>query len=224
AISVFLVALNILYLLVDETALPKGSADPEIRNASLSTFGVVQAVVEIVLMIYLMVSSVVGFYSLRIFQGLTPRKDDTTMTTIIGCCVSILVLSSALPVMSRTLGITRFDLLGDFGRFNWLGNFYIVLSYNLLFAVVTTLCLITKFTSAVREELLKALVGEVVKGQRDIVTAAERAGDVALLAEVLGRSQARLMEQMGAGKQQRWDICSVETGEDTPWTDRDQRD
>uniref|UniRef100_A0A8C7X8S8 Limb development membrane protein 1 n=1 Tax=Oryzias sinensis TaxID=183150 RepID=A0A8C7X8S8_9TELE len=106
---------------------------------------------------YLMVSSVVGFYSLRVFEGLTPRKDDTTMTTIIGCCVSILVLSSALPVMSRTLGMTRFDLLGDFGRFNWLGNFYIVLSYNLLFAVVTTLCLVRKFTSAIREELLKAL-------------------------------------------------------------------
>uniref|UniRef100_A0AAY5E9M3 Limb development membrane protein 1 n=1 Tax=Electrophorus electricus TaxID=8005 RepID=A0AAY5E9M3_ELEEL len=141
AISVFLVALNILYLLVDETALPKAST---VRG-------------HVRLKIYLMVSSVVGFYSLRIFQGLTPRKDDTTMTTIIGCCVSILVLSSALPVMSRTLGITRFDLLGDFGRFNWLGNFYIVLSYNLLFAVVTTLCLVRKFTSAVREELLKAL-------------------------------------------------------------------
>lgn len=54
-------------------------------------------------------------------------------------------------------GITRFDLLGDFGRFNWLGNFYIVLSYNLLFAIMTTLCLVRKFTSAVREELLKAL-------------------------------------------------------------------
>ncbi|KAG5268233.1 hypothetical protein AALO_G00209780 [Alosa alosa] len=156
-ISVLLVALNILYLLVDETALPKGSTDRGIGNASLSTFGVVQAVVEIILMFYLLVSSVVGFYSLRIFKGLTPRKDDTTMTTIIGCCVSILVLSSALPVMSRTLGITRFDLLGDFGRFNWLGNFYIVLSYNLLFAVVTTLCLVRKFTSAIREELLKAL-------------------------------------------------------------------
>ncbi|XP_067107740.1 limb region 1 protein homolog [Osmerus mordax] len=156
-LSVLLVALNILYLLVDETAMPKGSKDQGIGNTSLSTFGVVQAVVEIILMFYLMVSSVVGFYSLRVFQSLTPRKDDTTMTTIIGCCVSILVLSSALPVMSRTLGITRFDLLGDFGRFNWLGNFYIVLSYNLLFAVVTTLCLIRKFTSAVREELLKAL-------------------------------------------------------------------
>ncbi|XP_062377245.1 limb region 1 protein homolog [Sardina pilchardus] len=156
-ISVLLVALNILYLLVDETALPKGSTDRGIGNASLSTFGVVQAVVEIILMFYLLVSSVVGFYSLRIFKGLTPCKDDTTMTAIIGCCVSILVLSSALPVMSRTLGITRFDLLGDFGRFNWLGNFYIVLSYNLLFAVVTTLCLVRKFTSAIREELLKAL-------------------------------------------------------------------
>ncbi|XP_056317886.1 limb region 1 protein homolog [Danio aesculapii] len=156
-ISVLLVALNIVYLLVDETAMPKGSTERDIGNASLSTFGVAQAVVEIILMFYLLVSSVVGFYSLRIFQELTPRKDDTNMTTIIGCCVSILVLSSALPVMSRTLGITRFDLLGDFGRFNWLGNFYIVLSYNLLFAVVTTLCLVRKFTSAVREELLKAL-------------------------------------------------------------------
>ncbi|XP_034428035.1 limb region 1 protein homolog [Hippoglossus hippoglossus] len=156
-ISVIMVALNILYLLVDETAMPKGSTDRGIANTSLSTFGVAQAVLEILLIFYLMVSSVVGFYSLRVFEGLTPRKDDTTMTTIIGCCVSILVLSSALPVMSRTLGITRFDLLGDFGRFNWLGNFYIVVSYNLLFAVVTTLCLVRKFTSAVREELLKAL-------------------------------------------------------------------
>uniref|UniRef100_A0A8D3CSW0 Limb development membrane protein 1 n=1 Tax=Scophthalmus maximus TaxID=52904 RepID=A0A8D3CSW0_SCOMX len=145
--------------------------DRGIGNTSLSTFGVAQAVLEIILMFYLMVSSVVGFYSLRVFEGLTPSKDDTTMTTIIGCCVSILVLSSALPVMSRTLGITRFDLLGDFGRFNWLGNFYIVLSYNLLFAVVTTLSLIRKFTSAVREELLKAL-GKLIYSSSTTTTTA----------------------------------------------------
>ncbi|KAM5187167.1 limb region 1 protein homolog isoform 2-T5 [Callospermophilus lateralis] len=157
AISVLLVACNILCLLVDETAMPKGARGPGIGNASLSTFGFVGAALEIILIFYLMVSSVVGFYSLRFFGNFTPRKDDTTMTKIIGNCVSILVLSSALPVMSRTLGITRFDLLGDFGRFNWLGNFYIVLSYNLLFAIVTTLCLVRKFTSAVREELFKAL-------------------------------------------------------------------
>nr|KAF6418677.1 limb development membrane protein 1 [Rousettus aegyptiacus] len=157
SISVLLVACNILCLLVDETAMPKGTRGPGIGSASLSAFGFVGAALEIILIFYLMVSSVVGFYSLRFFGDFIPRKDDTTMTKIIGNCVSILVLSSALPVMSRTLGITRFDLLGDFGRFNWLGNFYIVLSYNLLFAVVTTLCLVRKFTSAVREELLKAL-------------------------------------------------------------------
>uniref|UniRef100_A0A8C3W1L1 Limb development membrane protein 1 n=1 Tax=Catagonus wagneri TaxID=51154 RepID=A0A8C3W1L1_9CETA len=157
SISVLLVACNILCLLVDETAMPKGTRGPGIGNASLSAFGFVGAALEIILIFYLMVSSVVGFYSLRFFGNFIPRKDDTTMTKIIGNCVSILVLSSALPVMSRTLGITRFDLLGDFGRFNWLGNFYIVLSYNLLFAIVTTLCLVRKFTSAVREELLKAL-------------------------------------------------------------------
>ncbi|KAG9348039.1 hypothetical protein JZ751_004059 [Albula glossodonta] len=51
-ISVLLVALNILYLLVDETAMPKGSKERGIGNASLSTFGVVQAAVEIILMLY----------------------------------------------------------------------------------------------------------------------------------------------------------------------------
>ncbi|XP_031236127.1 limb region 1 protein homolog isoform X3 [Mastomys coucha] len=145
SISVLLVVCNILCLLVDETAMPKGTRGPGIGSASLSTFGFVGAALEIILIF------------LRFFGNFTPKKDDTTMTKIIGNCVSILVLSSALPVMSRTLGITRFDLLGDFGRFNWLGNFYIVLSYNLLFAIVTTLCLIRKFTSAVREELFKAL-------------------------------------------------------------------
>ncbi|GAB1289495.1 Limb region 1 protein [Apodemus speciosus] len=67
SISVLLVACNILCLLVDETAMPKGTR------------------------------------SLRFFGNFTPKKDDTTMTKIIGNCVSILVLSSALPVMSRTL-------------------------------------------------------------------------------------------------------------------------
>lgn len=43
-------------------------------------------------------------------------------------------------------GITRFDLLGDFGRFNWLGNFHIVFLYNILFAGLTSACLINTLT------------------------------------------------------------------------------
>jgi hypothetical protein len=54
-------------------------------------------------------------------------------------------------------GITNFDLLGNFGRLEWLGNFYLVFSYNLLFAVVTAVCLTTKFTASVRTALLDRL-------------------------------------------------------------------
>jgi hypothetical protein len=37
---------------------------------------------------------------------------------------------------------------------DWLGNFYLILSYNLVFAVATALCLVKKFTSTVRRELI----------------------------------------------------------------------
>ncbi|KAL4229506.1 Limb region 1 -like protein [Mactra antiquata] len=57
----------------------------------------------------------------------------------------LLILSSALPVLSRTLGITNFDLVGDFGTMDWLGNFYIIFMYNLIFEVATVLCLWNKF-------------------------------------------------------------------------------
>lgn len=55
------------------------------------------------------------------------------------------------------IGIIRFDLFGDFGRFNWLGNFYIVLFYNLFFVIVIILCLVRKFIFVVREEFFKVL-------------------------------------------------------------------
>ncbi|XP_035112822.1 protein LMBR1L isoform X3 [Callithrix jacchus] len=162
-LSVLIVAIHILELLIDEAAMPRGmqvvlilypSGNPSLplftkpvscdsRQSTSWTF-------------YLMVSSVVGFYSSPLFRSLRPRWHDTTMTQIIGNCVCLLVLSSALPVFSRTLGLTRFDLLGDFGRFNWLGNFYIVFLYNAAFAGLTTLCLVKTFTAAVRAELIRA--------------------------------------------------------------------
>ncbi|CAM9945592.1 unnamed protein product [Bubo scandiacus] len=97
-----------------------------------------------------------GLLQLPLFTHLLPERQDTPLTKIIGNCVSLLVLSSALPVFSRTLGITRFDLLGDFGRFNWLGNFYIVFLYNMGFAGLTTLCLVKRVSWAVQAELIRA--------------------------------------------------------------------
>lgn len=56
------------------------------------------------------------------------------------------------------LGITNFDLLGDFGSIEWLGNFKIVLLYNILFAAGSSLCIVNKFTAKVRRELYARLV------------------------------------------------------------------
>ncbi|XP_040009881.1 limb region 1 homolog-like protein isoform X1 [Xiphias gladius] len=153
---VLMVCFNVLELLLDETAMPRGMEDPHLGLASFSMFGSLGAAVQVVLILYLMVSSVVGFYSSPLFTGLLPRAQDTNLTQIIGNCVSLLILSSALPVFSRTLGITRFDLLGDFGRFNWLGNFYIVFLYNMLFAGLTSASLIKTVTWAVQRELIRA--------------------------------------------------------------------
>uniref|UniRef100_A0A8C4FC80 Limb development membrane protein 1-like n=1 Tax=Dicentrarchus labrax TaxID=13489 RepID=A0A8C4FC80_DICLA len=140
---VLMVCFNVLELLLDEAALPRGM---EVR------------------IYYLMVSSVVGFYSSPLFTGLLPRAQDTNLTQIIANCVSLLILSSALPVFSRTLGITRFDLLGDFGRYNWLGNFYIVFLYNMLFAGLTSASLIKTVTWAVQRELIRAFGHRVPLG------------------------------------------------------------
>ncbi|KAF7238223.1 Protein LMBR1L [Varanus komodoensis] len=150
AISVLVVCFHVLELLLDDAAMPRGIQDAPLGKVSFSIFGSFGAALQVVLIFYLMVSSLVGFYSSPLFTKLLPERHDTAMTKIIGNCVSLLVLSSALPVLSRTLGITRFDLLGDFGRFNWLGNFYIVFLYNMLFAGLTTLCLVKKFTWAVQ--------------------------------------------------------------------------
>ncbi|XP_067385980.1 protein LMBR1L isoform X2 [Emydura macquarii macquarii] len=155
-ISVLVVCVHVLELLLDDAAMPRGIQDAPLGQVSFSIFGSFGAALQVVLIFYLMVSSVVGFYSSPMFTKLLPERQDTPMTKIIGNCVSLLVLSSALPVFSRMLGITRFDLLGDFGRFNWLGNFYIVFLYNMLFAALTALCLVQKFTWAVQAELIRA--------------------------------------------------------------------
>ncbi|MEQ2215262.1 Limb region 1 -like protein [Xenoophorus captivus] len=67
-----------------------------------------------------------------------------------------LLLNVLFDLCSFPTGITRFDLLGDFGRYNWLGNFYIVFLYNMLFAGLTSASLTKTVTWAVRRELIRA--------------------------------------------------------------------
>ncbi|XP_070536228.1 protein LMBR1L-like [Ptychodera flava] len=157
AISLFMVGLNIFRLLLGYGSLPGGVSEVALGKASLSSLGSVGAAIEVALILYVMSASLVGFYSVPWFRGLSPKHKDTAMTKIIANSTVLLILSSALPLLSRSIGITTFDLLGDFGRIDWLSNFYIVFGYNAAFSVATAFCLVNKFTMTMRDYLLMRL-------------------------------------------------------------------
>uniref|UniRef100_A0A1B6K5F8 Protein LMBR1L n=1 Tax=Homalodisca liturata TaxID=320908 RepID=A0A1B6K5F8_9HEMI len=157
AITVLIVVQNTIELLIGIKALPISSRQFTLGLTSLSKLGPTGAVLEVVLILYLAVTSTVGLYSLPLLWRITPCLSQTPFYYIIANCALLLVLSSALPLLSRTLGITNFDLLGVYGQIEWLGNFKIILLYNLTFAVSATLCLFNKFSLAVRRELYNRL-------------------------------------------------------------------
>ncbi|KAL5009965.1 hypothetical protein ScPMuIL_012270 [Solemya velum] len=161
-LCLLMVVHNTFQLLVGIKALPVGAKETVLGLSSLSALGLIGAALEIILILYVMSASVVGLYSLPLLCHLRPLHQDTAMLKIIGNCIVLLILSSALPVLSKTLGITNFDLIGNFGSMDWLGNFYIILLYNGLFATATAFCLVTKVTATVREEIyvrLKTVFG-----------------------------------------------------------------
>nr|XP_039249995.1 protein LMBR1L-like isoform X1 [Styela clava] len=124
---------------------------------SLSAFGIVGTMLEVAVIFYLMLASVVGLYNLPGFKKMRPQRQDTSMTGIIFNCLTIQLLGSSLPVLCRILGITEFVLQGSYGQFSWLGNFYVVFFCNLAFAGFTAFCLTKKVTTKMRNELYKAL-------------------------------------------------------------------
>lgn len=74
------------------------------RSVLLSVLGPVGAVLEVVLILYLIAASLLGCYSLPLIAKIRPRPRDTPMVHVIANCVVVLILSSALPLLARTLG------------------------------------------------------------------------------------------------------------------------
>lgn len=59
---------------------------------------------EIVIILYMLVASTVGLYSLPVVSTYRPQIKQTPLTHIVGNCTLLLILSSALPLLSRILG------------------------------------------------------------------------------------------------------------------------
>ncbi|VDN01597.1 unnamed protein product [Thelazia callipaeda] len=155
SITVLMVLINTLQLLFGFRALPVYAQYMEVN--SRHTLGIFGAVIEVIIIWYIMIAAMIGVYSVPLLRRICPEFHKTSMTCIIANCTTVLVLSSALPVLARTLGITTFDLVGAYGSFMWLSNFTLVWTYNVAFAVVTVFCLFNHFTTPVRRELIQRI-------------------------------------------------------------------
>lgn len=184
AYSVILVSINTIQLIGGFRSLPLSSAlslaqqrtnqQVDIEDSSLDEMierqqandissrdqrnGPIGAFLDIVMILYLWCASLCGLYNLPRLCCLRPRRHQCSFNQIMGNCTILCLLSSALPLLARTLGMTNFDLLADFGRIEWLGNFYVVLLYNLVFLVSTTLCLMGKRELVLTINLFKAII------------------------------------------------------------------
>ena len=145
-ISLYLVSTNLLLLLAGWRSLPSTQVTLDLGTSSLSTLGVLGVVIEVLIIAYFLVSSIVGLYSIPHLRRILPVKRDTSMTYLIYNCALYVILSSALPLLVKVLGITNFDLLGNYGKIRWLGNYFLVFAVNFLFGGAAALCLFDRVT------------------------------------------------------------------------------
>eukprot|EP00096_Caligus_rogercresseyi_P008507 TRINITY_DN2742_c0_g1_i1.p1 TRINITY_DN2742_c0_g1~~TRINITY_DN2742_c0_g1_i1.p1 ORF type:complete len:533 (-),score=141.85 TRINITY_DN2742_c0_g1_i1:1111-2709(-) len=157
SISLICVVSNVGQIAAGFRSLPLGQNRVDLGMTSLSALGVLGVVIEVLQIAYLFLTSLVGLYSIPLIRSIRPEPGKTSLTHLILNCGLCLVLSSALPLLCKILGISNFDLLGSFGEVKWLGNLYIVLFYNAVFAVSASVCLFNKFTARVRQEIFRRL-------------------------------------------------------------------
>lgn len=156
-LSLLCVIMNVCQIVAGFRTLPvyQSTVVVDLGITSLSSLGVIGVIIEVILIGYLFITSLVGLYTIPLIKHIKPLKYSTPLThLILNCCIYV-ILSTALPLLAKILGITNFDLLGKFSEVKWLGNFYLVLLYNAVFAVTASLCLFNYFTVRVRQEIVR---------------------------------------------------------------------
>ncbi|KAJ8973899.1 hypothetical protein NQ317_018854 [Molorchus minor] len=102
-IAVLMVVQNTLSLLIGIKALPSSSKQFTLGVSSLSKLGPFGAALEIVLIIYLIVTSSIGLYTAPYVKNIRPKPRSTPFCRVLGNCALILIISSALPLLAKIL-------------------------------------------------------------------------------------------------------------------------
>lgn len=71
---------------------------------SLSKLGPIGAAIEVLIILYLAATSAVGLYTMPFMQSIRPQRRRTSLSQLIVNGALVVILSSALPLLSRILG------------------------------------------------------------------------------------------------------------------------
>ncbi|CAH1176408.1 unnamed protein product [Phaedon cochleariae] len=110
--AVLLVVQNALSLLIGIKALPSSSKQFTLGVSSLSKLGPFGAALEIVLIVYLIVTSSIGLYTAPCMKRMRPKLKSTPFCLLIANCALLLIISSALPLLSKILDTCYLDHAG----------------------------------------------------------------------------------------------------------------
>ncbi|GAU92962.1 LMBR1-2 [Ramazzottius varieornatus] len=180
---------NLVSLTFGLRDLPGVSRLADVGITSLSSLGMLGAVLEILIIGYTVVAFMVGFYSLPGMHRLIPRVHETSLPQIVANCALILLLSSALPLFARVLGITNFDLLGNFVHISWLRNLRVIVGYNIAYLVLSVLALTAHATNAVWQSICQRLK----LGTSGMKKVAQRSGNSALKERLIEPVASKLL-------------------------------
>jgi hypothetical protein len=153
----YLVFVNLMLLMSGWRELPTHTASIDLGQTSLSALGLLGVTVEVLLvdLIYLLFWQ--HLYSIPFIRKFLPKIRDTPISHLIINCGLYVILSSALPLLVKVLGITNFDLLGNYGRIKWLRSFFIIFVVNLIFGFGAALCIFNRVTQKAREETINRI-------------------------------------------------------------------
>eukprot|EP00088_Acartia_fossae_P048935 TRINITY_DN5359_c0_g2_i1.p1 TRINITY_DN5359_c0_g2~~TRINITY_DN5359_c0_g2_i1.p1 ORF type:complete len:522 (+),score=113.51 TRINITY_DN5359_c0_g2_i1:309-1874(+) len=156
-LCMYLVFINLMLLMSGWRELPTHTANFDLGQTSLSTLGFLGVTFEVFIIGYLLITSIVGLYSIPYFRKVLPAPRDTPISNLIINCGLYVVLSSALPLLVKVLGITNFDLLGNYGKIKWLRSFFIIFLVNLIFGLGAAVCIFNRVTQKAQAETIKRI-------------------------------------------------------------------
>lgn len=91
---------------------------------SLSKVGPIGAAIEVLIIFYLCATSTVGLYTMPFMKTIRPQRHKTSLSQLILNGALVLILSSALPLLSRILGMFRTLYLVLASIFYLFSNFF----------------------------------------------------------------------------------------------------